>query len=239
MKQKKTHPAIESASLKARQRYLIFAASLVVCVLIFAVGFIFKPRSTKSIDAVDFKESTPVNTYVKADIVLSSAMFEQDETDEDGNVIGTVYYAIAVDSDDNKFMIRVPKDYYEENISPIESNTTVDIESGSLEILDNQNKITLYGYVRDMSNNLKEVLSSTDNEYNKAIISVVYNNLFDVVTEQATAESFNPLYIAAGFVGIISLIILMTAVSASANLSRLKEKHAEETVTLKKKKKKK
>jgi len=236
MKQKKLHPAIESAMLKARQRYIIFGVGVFVCAVIFAIGFIFKPHS-KVVEAQPFSEDAPIDAYVSTELVLTSAMFEQDQTDEDGNVIGTVYYALAVDSDGKKFIISAPKEYYEENLRKLEDNTTVNIEDNSLEVLDENNKVQCNGYVREMSRNLEDALSSTDNEYNMSILSVVYKKVFDIATEPMEVTTFNPFYIAAGFAAVITLIILMTAVSASANLSRMKEKYEEKTVKVKKKKK--
>ncbi|MCR4563321.1 MAG: hypothetical protein K5755_01635 [Clostridiales bacterium] len=226
MKQKKSHPAIEAAHKKAVRRYLIFGVGAVICLIILALGFFIKPKA-KKLEAVEFTKTTAADTYATVDVCLTTAMYEQDQLDDEGKVKGTNYLAIAVDGEDNKFMISVPKEYYEENIKELEDNCVQDIQTGTLGILDYDKKVTLYGYSIEMSKNLTDTLSSTDNEYNKSILSVVYPNVFEVVTEPVTITGFNVFYVVAGAVGIVSLIILMMAVSASADVSRLKQRYEE------------
>lgn len=221
MKEKKLHPAVETVSKRTKKRYIAFAVSLLLCAALIILGFFIKPKSQPLVPD-EFTNDTPVGRYVKSDITLISAMFSQDALDKDGNVTGENYLILSVDADGNKFMINAPKEYYEKTLKPLESNSVQDIESGKLEILDENLKVEVFGYVSEMSSNLTQQLD----KYLKGYEDVLFKNILEVVEEPESTNPVNYFFIAGGAVGIVSLIILITAVSSSAELSRVKKKYS-------------
>ncbi len=221
MKEKKLHPAVETVAKKTKKRYIAFAVSVLLCAVIIIPGFIIKPKSQPLV-AEKFTNNTQVGKYAKSDLTLIYAMFSQDALDEDGNVTGENYYILAVDADGKKFMINAPKEYYEKTLKPLESNSVQDIESGMLEILDENLKVEVFGYVGEMSSNLTQQLDN----YLKGYEDNLFKNILEVVEEPVTTTPVNYFFVAGGAAGIVSLIILITAVSSSAELSRVKKKYS-------------
>jgi len=221
MKEKKLHPAVETVAKKTKKRYIAFTVSLLLCAVIIILGFFIKPKSEPLV-ADTFTNDTPVGRYAKSEITLISAMFSQDVLDENGSVTGENYYILAVDTDGKKFMINAPKEYYEKALKPLENNSVQNTESGMLEVLDENLKVEVFGYVSEMSSNLTQQLGT----YLKGYEDVLFKNILEVVEKPESTTPVNYFFIAGGAVGIVSLIILFTAVSSSAELSRVKKKYS-------------
>lgn len=218
-----THPAIETAKKDMRTRYIITALCFVVCAVLIVLGFVFKPKETL-VKAEVFSKDTEIDTYVKSDITLISPMFSQDDLDENGKVIGENYFILAADTECHRFMLCVPKEYYENNLTDFENNAVQDIESGKLEILDSDLKITVYGYAKEMSTKLKAQLKN----YLEGYESVLFPYVLEGVEKPQIANSINWLFVAGGFVGLVTLVILITAFSKTAYYKKTKKKYSEE-----------
>ncbi|MBE6835968.1 MAG: hypothetical protein E7515_06940 [Ruminococcaceae bacterium] len=225
MKNKKLHPAVETALKKTKQRYIITAVSFVLCAIVFALGFVFKPK-TKAVESTKYTEKSAVGDYVTTDIQLTSAMFEQDILDKDNKVTGTKYYVLAVDTESKKFMLGVEKEFYEKNLKHLEKNSVQNVD-GTLEILDENEKKEIYGYVAEMPTSLHAQLNNADNEYGKTMISALdMTTVFDMVDEPETVTPFNAFFVAAGFLAIVTLFILMSALSCTMKLKEAKRKYS-------------
>ena len=216
----KKHPAVESVKKAMTTRYIIVGVGLAICVALLALGFIFKP-GTKAVEAQVFTGKTAEDTYVKSDVTLIYPMFSQDKLDDKGNVDYEMYHILAVDTDRNLFIISAPKSFYESILKPLESNSVQNITDESLEILDEDLKVTVYGYTREMSNNLTDQLEKYMPGYQNSLLK--YS--LETVDGQLEAASFNYFFIAAASLGIITLIILITAVSLTAKYSATKKKY--------------
>ena len=214
-----SHPAIVEAKKKMKIRYTAAAISLVLCLAVFALGFFLKPKTNVSkLDA--FSKDTQPGTFVRSEVVLTSALFSQDAVDDNGNVTDVMYHILAVDNENNRFIITATQDYYEKELQKLEDNSVQNIETGMLEILDYENKVEVCGYSREMSNNLTEQLGKHFSDYE----SVLLPYSLEIVENPDEVEPLNYFYIAGGFVAVITLCILFTAVTATADYSRKKEK---------------
>lgn len=223
MSKKKLHPAVESAAKASKTKYVTFAISIIICAVLITLGFFIKPKPELR-HADSLTKDTEVDTYVKDEIVLVSAMFSQDKLDENGKVIGENYHILAVDSEDNKFIITAPREFYESKLAQLETNLVQDIESGQFEVLNNEQKVEVFGYTRNYSSNLKAQL----NNYLSGYESVLLKNTLEVVETPETINKINYFFVAGGVVGAVSFILLIYSVSSSVQLSKTKKKYAQE-----------
>ena len=220
MKQNKTHPAIEAARKNMTQRYLISAAALIISAVLLGLGFLIKPKA-KELTPEAFNDSIPVDTYSEIEITITSPMFSQDILDSSNKVVGERYYVLAVDTESNKFVLSVPVEYYKENLSQLETNIAKRLEDGKLEVLDENKKVSVLGYSREMSTNLKSQLNTSFPGYE----SQIYSNILEIAEKPETQPAINYFFIAAGCVGFLCICILITAFSLTAEYGRMKKKH--------------
>ncbi len=223
MKKNDLHPAVKAAKEKMTTRYIAFAICLVLSVILLVLGIFIKPKA-KAPNAEQFSSKTAVDTFVKSDVTLVSALFSQDRVDDRGIITGENYHILAVDSEGNRFILTAPKEYYESTLKPLEDNSVQDIESGMLEILDENLTVEVYGYSRDMSPNLTEQLDTYFKGYEDVLLKY---SLEQSEINEGTVTGTNIFYIFSGAVGIIALIVLLTAVSRTAEYKRVKKKHEE------------
>ena len=204
---------------KMKIRYTVCAVCLVICLAVLVLGFVFKPEASLE-NVPTFQNDTSVDKLVKSEVALISPLFAQDILDDNGNVSGEMYHILAADVNAHRFILSAPKEYYEANLTKLEDNLTQDLESGNVEILDPDNYVEVYGYSREMSPNLTAQLDN----YLKGYESVLFKYSLELVENPEVIKPLNMFFTASGIIGVIAAFVLLTAVSATAEYSRKKEK---------------